>query len=50
VRGNATDEELAAVVAVLSQVERPVAADRYAEWRRVRLAAVRAALSDRSRE
>ncbi len=47
VRGNATPEEVAAVVAVLAQLERGPEPDRYTEWRRTRLAAVRAALNDR---
>jgi hypothetical protein len=41
VRGNATPEELAAVVAVLAQLERGTEPDRYAQWRRTRLAALR---------
>jgi hypothetical protein len=41
VHGNATAEELAAVVAVMAQVERAAVPDRYTEWRRVRLAALR---------
>jgi hypothetical protein len=47
VRGNATPEELGAVVAVLAQLERGPQIDRYAEWRRVRLAALRAGPNDR---
>jgi hypothetical protein len=49
VRGNATDEELAAVVALMAQLERRVEPDRYAEWRRTRLAAVRARLESTTR-
>ncbi len=41
VRGNASAEELAVVVALLSQLERAPGPDRYAEWRRIRLAALR---------
>jgi acyl-CoA carboxylase epsilon subunit-like protein len=41
VRGNATPEELAAVVAVLTQLERGAEPDRYTQWRRTRLAALR---------
>jgi hypothetical protein len=48
VRGNATPEELAAVLAVVSRVETPrVEAsdqpDRYLRWRRTRVAALRRA-------
>ncbi len=42
VHGNATAEELAVVVALMSSLEREPEADRYAEWRRTRLAALRA--------
>jgi hypothetical protein len=41
VRGNATAEELAVVVALISQLDREPAPDRYTEWRRARLAALR---------
>jgi Acyl-CoA carboxylase epsilon subunit len=41
VRGNATAEELAAVLAVVSRVEgAPAEADRLAQWRRDRRAAL----------
>jgi hypothetical protein len=43
VRGNATAEELAAVLAVLAQAERPVAPDAYQRWREIRLAALKRA-------
>ena len=42
VRGNATAEELAAVLALVSHVERGVEPDRYERWRLARLAALRA--------
>ena len=41
VRGNATPEELAAVLALLSHGACPAEPDRYAVWRRTRLAALR---------
>jgi hypothetical protein len=41
VRGNATAEELAAVLAVVSQREATAAVDRYERWRAVRLDALR---------
>lgn len=47
VRGNATPEELAAVLAVLAQTDRGAEPDRYTQWRSTRLAAVRAGLNDR---
>ncbi|MEP7019707.1 MAG: hypothetical protein ABI808_03580 [Pseudonocardiales bacterium] len=40
VRGNTTAEELAAVVALISYLERPREPDRYGDWRRARLAAL----------
>jgi hypothetical protein len=43
VRGNATDEELAAVLAVVSSAEHQPLPDAYARWRAIRLAAVRPA-------
>jgi hypothetical protein len=42
VRGNATAEEVAAVVALMSHRDRAAEPDRYTEWRRTRLAALRA--------
>jgi hypothetical protein len=42
VRGNATAEEVAVVVALMSQFDREPEPDRYTEWRRARLAALRA--------
>jgi hypothetical protein len=42
VRGNASAEELAVVVALISQLEHGPEPDRYAEWRHARLAALRA--------
>ncbi|MDQ2749055.1 MAG: hypothetical protein M3Y44_05970 [Actinomycetota bacterium] len=39
--GRATAEELAAVVALMSHLDREREPDRYTEWRRARLAAVR---------
>lgn len=44
VRGNATAEEVAAVLAALQQRARTGPRDRYALWRATRLAAVKAAL------
>jgi len=41
VRGNATPEDLAAVLAVLAQAERRPQRSGYERWRAVRLAAVR---------
>jgi hypothetical protein len=41
VHGNASAEELAAVVALMSHRDRAVEPDRYTEWRRTRLAALR---------
>jgi len=41
VLGNASAEELAVVLALVSQREREPAPDRYAQWRRTRLAALR---------
>jgi hypothetical protein len=41
VLGNATPEELAVVVALMSQRESTSEPDRYTEWRRARLAALR---------
>ena len=41
VLGNATPEELAIVVALVSQLGSTSEPDRYAEWRRARLAALR---------
>jgi hypothetical protein len=40
VRGNATAEELAAVLAVISRAENSNPSDQYARWRRARLAAL----------
>ena len=42
VRGHATAEEVAAVVASLRQVDSRAARDRYEQWRATRLAALRA--------
>jgi hypothetical protein len=47
VRGHVTPEELAAVLAVLAQTERGIELDRYRQWRRTRLAAIRAAVNTR---
>jgi hypothetical protein len=47
VRGQVTPEELAAVLAVLAQTERGIEHDRYTQWRRTRLAAVRATVDAR---
>lgn len=44
VRGNASPEEVAAVLAALQQHTRTRPRDRYALWRATRLAAVKAAL------
>jgi hypothetical protein len=41
VHGNASAEELAAVVALMSHRDRAAEPDRYSEWRRTRLAALR---------
>ena len=41
VHGNATPEELAVVIALVSQVGRTVEPDRYADWRRGRIVALR---------
>lgn len=41
VRGNATAEELAVLVALMSHLERAIEPDRYAEWRRGRVAVLR---------
>jgi hypothetical protein len=54
VRGTATPEELAAVLAVVSRVETPQVQasdqpDRYLRWRRTRLAALRRAHRDQER-
>ena len=43
VRGNATAEEVAAVLAALQRLRKPER-DRYAMWRSTRIAAVKAAL------
>jgi hypothetical protein len=39
VRGNATAEELAAVLAVIARAEKSNPSDQYARWRRARRAA-----------
>jgi hypothetical protein len=46
VRGNASDEELAVVLAVVSSGPRP--SDGYRRWRAIRLAALRRAPSELS--
>ncbi|HEY8828443.1 MAG TPA: hypothetical protein VIM17_11875 [Jatrophihabitantaceae bacterium] len=42
VRGNATTEELAVVVALISRLDRGAEPNLYAEWRSARVAAFRA--------
>jgi hypothetical protein len=42
IRGNASAEELAVVLALISQLDRVAEPDRYTEWRDGRLAALRA--------
>jgi hypothetical protein len=43
VQGNATAEELAVVLALFAQPDRPPEASRYEQWRATRLAALRSA-------
>jgi hypothetical protein len=46
VRGNATAEEVAAVLAVVSRAGTSAPADAYVRWRQARLTALRADTSD----
>ena len=49
VHGNATAEEIAAVLAVVTAHTAPPATDAFARWRQTRIAALRAAHATRRR-